>query len=92
MFLDHLMTLGLKCSGRKGKEREVEEEEHRDILDGFLIPSGHRPEPAERLRQENCRGKFLSVVSHKNLAFPGNSQLSHSLEIEVESWLDMDGN
>lgn len=61
------------------------EEEYRDFLDGFLIPSGPRPGPAECLRQENCQGKFLSVVSHKNVAFPDNSQLSSSLEI-VLAW------
>lgn len=58
----------------------MEEEERRDLLDGSLILCGPRPEPVECLRQENCRGKFLLVVSHKNVAFPGNSQLSSSLE------------
>lgn len=69
-----------------GKEREglVEEEEHRDFLDGFLMPSGHTPEPAKCFEQETCQGKFSPVVSHKNLAFPIKSYLSSSLEIGLE--------
>jgi hypothetical protein len=56
----------------------VEEEELGDFLDGFLMPSGHRPEPAKCLRQENYQGKFSPVVSHKNLAFPNKSYWSSS--------------
>lgn len=80
------MTLGLNV--REGKGRSVEEEEHRDFLDGLLMPSGHRPEPAKCFGQENCQGKFSPVVSHKNLAFPIKSYLSSSLEIVLGwSWL-----
>lgn len=66
----------------------MEEEERRDFLDGFLMPSGHRPELAKCFGQENCQGKFSPVVSHKSLAFPNRSYLSSSLEIVLGwSWL-----